>query len=90
MLPTGFMKVRYFGFFSPSFAMSRNELKARVEMTHGFAEQRIADEFEPPGTPAPLCCPHCGRRLRYRRTILPLRVPPSAEHPLTTTMPAPG
>ena len=37
VLPTGFMKVRYYGFVSPSFAMPLEELKARVEMAQGFA-----------------------------------------------------
>ena len=40
VLPTGFMKVRYYGFVSPSFAMPLEELKARVELAQGFALQR--------------------------------------------------
>lgn len=88
VLPTGFMKVRSFGFLSASFAMSREELQARVEMAHGFALQ------DTPATaiaaPPALCCPHCGGRLRYRRLILPLRVHSSAVGASTTTMPASG
>jgi hypothetical protein len=64
VLPTGFMKVRYFGFLSPSFTLPRDELKARVEMVHGFAPEPNATAIEPS---PPWCCRHCGGRLRYRR-----------------------
>jgi len=69
VLPAGFMKVRYFGYLSPSFAMSREEPKARVELAHGFALQQDDASITPVVAPAPLCCRHCGARLRYRRTI---------------------
>jgi putative transposase/transposase-like zinc-binding protein len=87
VLPEGFMKLRSFGFLSTSFAMSREELKARVEMAHGFAVQASATSIE---VRPPLCCPHCGGRLRYRRTILPLRLPWPGAHASIALMPAPG
>jgi hypothetical protein len=69
VLPSGFMKVRYFGFLSPNFKMPFEQIRARIELAQGF-------NLRPPAaieiTPAqPLRCPHCGARLRYRRTILP-------------------
>jgi hypothetical protein len=73
VLPTGFMKVRYFGFVSPSFSMSIEQLRARVELAHGFALHDAHTNIEPPAAPAPLCCRHCGGRLRYQRIVLPLR-----------------
>jgi len=73
VLPTGFMKVRYFGFVSPSFSMSIEELRARVELAHGFALHDAHTNIEPPAAPVPLCCRHCGGRLRYQRILLPLR-----------------
>jgi hypothetical protein len=88
VLPTGFMKVRSFGFLSASFAMSRKALQARVEMAQGFALRSTAVtsiEVRPP-----LCCRACGARLRYRRTILPLRVPPTGAHASIALRPAPG
>ena len=88
VLPTGFMKVRTFGFLSASFAMSREELQARVELAHGFALQDTAATAI--AAPPPLCCPHCGGPLRYRRLILPLHVLSTAVRASTTTMPAPG
>jgi hypothetical protein len=87
VLPEGFMKVRSFGFMSPSFAMSREQLKARVEMAHGFAPQTTVTAIE---VRPPLCCRLCGGQLRYRRTILPLRLPPTGAHASIALMPAPG
>jgi hypothetical protein len=88
VLPTGFMKVRYFGFLSPSFAIPRDALIGRVEMAHGFALQDTAAAAI--AAPPPLCCRYCGGPLRYRRLILPLRVHSTAVRASTTTMPASG
>jgi hypothetical protein len=46
VLPQGFMKVRSFGFLSASFAMSREELQARVEMANGFEPQTTLTSIE--------------------------------------------
>jgi hypothetical protein len=68
VLPSGFMKVRYFGFLSPSFKMPFAEIKARIELAQGFNVRPPAViEITPP---PPLRCPRCGARLRYRHTIL--------------------
>jgi hypothetical protein len=92
VLPSGFMKVRYFGFVSPSFSIPLDELKARVELAQGFALQ--ASEIDPQRSPAPAprCCPHCGGRLRYQRTILPprARLPIAQAPPPMMPSPAPG
>ena len=63
------MKVRYFGFLSPSFKMPFEEIRARVELAQGF-NVRPPALIEVP-RPAPLRCVHCGAKLVYRRTILP-------------------
>ena len=69
VLPTGFMKLRHFGFLSPSFKMGFEEIKARIELAQGFnVRPSAAIEVS---KPAPLRCPHCGVKLVYRRTILP-------------------
>jgi hypothetical protein len=68
VLPTGFMKVRYYGFLSPSFSVPLEEVKARIEMAHGFTVRAAEVEIE---APAPILCRHCGGALQYRRTILP-------------------
>lgn len=88
VLPSGFMKVRYFGFLSPSFKMPFEEIKARIELAQGFDLHPPATVDLPPSRP--LCCPRCGARLRYRCTILPrsrapARTRPLAAHALGTT-----
>ena len=90
VLPTGFMKVRYFGFLSPSFGMPFEQIKARIELAQGF-NVRPPAAIEVP-KPQPLRCPHCGAKLRYRCTILPdaglrLRITNLIAHtaPLTMT-----
>jgi len=89
VLPTGFMKVRYYGFVSPSFAMPLEEIKARVEMAQGFALQVPATQIE--ARPA-LCCRLCGGRLRYQRAIalLRARLPIAQESPPMMPSPAPA
>src|SRR5512147_2852512 len=61
--------VRTFGCLSLSFGMSLDELKARVEMAHGFAVQQAAAAAI--ASPPARCCRYCGGPLRYRRNILP-------------------
>lgn len=79
VLPSGLMKVRYFGFLSPSCAVPLEELKARIEMAHGFAQQLPAIEIEPP---APMRCPLCGGSLRFLRAI----APPKLQRSLATAI----
>ena len=70
VLPRGLMKVRYYGFLSPSFSMPIEEVRGRIEMANGFAVRASAAEIEVQA-PAPLCCPRCAGVLRYLRVILP-------------------
>jgi hypothetical protein len=87
VLPSGFMKVRYYGFVSPSFAMPLEELKARVELAQGFALQLAPPQIEPR---PPMCCRLCGGRLRYQRAIPPLRVRLPIAHASPPMMPLPA
>ena len=63
------MKVRYFGFLSPSFGIPFEQIKARIELAQGF-NVRPPAVIEVPKA-QPLRCPHYGAKLVYRRTILP-------------------
>jgi len=66
------MKVRYFGFLSPSYSMPIDEIRGRIEMARGFmasAKEASTDE-DPPTSPA-LACPHCGGKLRFCSVVLP-------------------
>lgn len=80
VLPTGLMKVRYYGFLSPTSSASLEEVRARIELAYGFE----LTESEPQVEPLPMRqCPHCGGALKYYGTILPpgryagLSTPPS-------------
>jgi hypothetical protein len=70
VLPRGFVKVRYYGFLSPSFGLPLEEIRARIELAQGFARATPAQaiHLEPL---LPMRCPHCGGELHYRRVIVP-------------------
>jgi hypothetical protein len=67
VLPRGFMKVRYYGFLSPSSLVPLEDVKARIEMASGFALAAPEAASEPP---AALRCRHCGGALRFSRLLL--------------------
>lgn len=68
VLPTGFMKVRYYGFLSPTSSVSLEEVRTRIEVVYGFAVHTPETAIEP--VPQ-LMCRHCGGPLVYRLSILP-------------------
>lgn len=73
VLPTGLMKVRYYGFMSPNASVSLDDIRGLIELANGF-------DIETPGTeickPVPLYCPSCGGELKYRCSVLPFELPP--------------
>lgn len=72
VLPTGFMKVRYFGFLSPSFSMPIEEVKGRIELAQGFVPRAPQDApAEVSGASSAMGCPHCGGRLQWCSVVLP-------------------
>jgi hypothetical protein len=71
VLPSGFMKVCYFGFLSPSFSMPIEEVKGRIELAQGFAAKAPQHAPETSTPSAAVCCPHCGGRLRWCSAMLP-------------------
>ena len=62
------MKVRYYGFLSPSSAVPLEDVKARIEMASGFALMAPETTSEPS---VGLRCRHCGGALRFSRLVLP-------------------
>jgi hypothetical protein len=70
VLPTGFMKVRYYGFLSPGSRVPLEEVRARIELAFGF--EVVAPDLEPEPPPL-IACRHCGYELVYRYSILPHR-----------------
>ncbi len=79
VLPTGFMKVRYYGFLSPTFSVPIEEVQALAELAAGFAvtaPKPIKTAAPKPG------CRHCGGVLRYLRSVpRPRQIPTSPEMP---------
>lgn len=86
VLPTGFMKVRYYGFLSPSASVPLEEVKTRIELAYGFAITTPNTEAE---TLSPMRCPHCGGTLVYWRSIVPQPDHRAIPKP-SLTLPAPS
>jgi len=71
VLPTGFMKVRYYGFLHPCCSVSLKEVSARIELAFDF-ELKVS---RPEKKPLPeLVCPKCGGKLVYQYSILPFQI----------------
>jgi hypothetical protein len=74
VLPKGFQKVRYFGFFSPS---QRHRLQqARQLLGPAISPQptnlaQLQSPSAPPSNPPLIPCPTCGRPMRLTRTLRP-------------------
>ena len=68
VLPSGFMKVRHFGFMSASCAINTPDIRRMMAQTNDATP-------EPPATPEapspPFSCPHCGGALLVSMRVLP-------------------
>ena len=79
VLPKGFVKVRYFGFFAPGCRQHLVTLRQQLERTYPSCANETQTTTEPADfTPEPkLCCPKCGQPLLFQRAIQPTgRCPP--------------
>ena len=73
VLPTGFMKVRYYGFLNPNAAVKLDDVRCAIELCNGF--EITTPEFETAPV-EPLYCPSCGGKLKYLCSVLPHEMPP--------------
>jgi hypothetical protein len=71
VLPTGFMKVRYYGFMNPNCEVSLDRIRALIEITYGFTVEVPKSDVEPR---RPNTCKSCGGLLRLRALLLPSTV----------------
>lgn len=71
VLPTGFMKVRYYGFMNPNCGVSLDHIRTLIEISYGFNVVLPKTDLEPWQS---ITCPSCGGRLRLRSLMLPSRV----------------
>jgi Putative transposase/Transposase zinc-binding domain len=68
VLPTGFMKVRYYGFMNPNCGVSLDQISTLIELAYGFNVALPNTDLEPW---QPITCPSCGGTLRLRSLLLP-------------------
>ncbi len=74
VLPRGFVKVRYYGFFSPGKRQQLAAIRAQLDGTHAPIQLLAAEPREEPdpddATPKPsLLCPACGQAMRHYQTL---------------------
>lgn len=69
VLPTGFMKVRHYGFMNPASSVELEKVSSLIELAYGFyvdvPEIDQQDDIHPR-------CPDCGGKLEFRCWIHPL------------------
>jgi hypothetical protein len=71
VLPTGFMKVRYYGFLSPGASVPLEKIEALIQLSFGFQITKPEIEIEPSQLPT---CSHCGGKLKYLASFVPLKL----------------
>jgi hypothetical protein len=71
VLPTGFMKVRYYGFLHPASSVSLEKITTLIELAFGFQIATPKSVLQPP---EPMTCNSCGATLVLRASLLPLKI----------------
>ncbi len=72
VLPSGFMRIRYYGFMSSGANMPHDRLVALVRLARAF--EIDAPDHQPQATSRPEC-PLCGGRLRFERIVSASAIP---------------
>jgi hypothetical protein len=72
VLPKGFVKVRYYGFFSAG----KRDMLEQIRECLGVLTERGNRERRHPENASTMRCPHCGTALRWMQTIEPKVRPP--------------
>lgn len=86
VLPVGFMKIRYYGFLSPTSSVELDTIRTHIELAHGFA---ISTPTASTPVMTPMMCPHCGGTLHYGGFTPPRpRITPVTENRPPTTLAA--
>ena len=71
VLPTGFMKIRYYGFMNPNCKIALERIRGLIELSYGFALDLPLPEVEPPRQSI---CPSCGGLLKLRSVLPRLKI----------------
>jgi Putative transposase len=70
-LPTGFMKVRYYGFMNPNCKVTLDHITTLIAATYGFDVALPKAALEPT---RPITCPSCGGLLKLRFLLSPTQI----------------
>jgi hypothetical protein len=74
VLPKGFVKVRYYGFFSPGQRQRLSQIRAWFMPPPPTPTPDPPDDTQKTTNPEPFpCCPHCGQPLHLTMTLPPLK-----------------
>jgi hypothetical protein len=71
VLPTGFMKARYYGFLSPAASLPLEKIEALIELSFGFQISKPEINIEPFDLPK---CNQCGGKLNLVVSFLPFKL----------------
>ena len=71
VLPSGFMKVRHYGFLSPGASVPLEKIEALIELSFGFVITKPEIHIEPFDPPT---CSYCGGTLKYLASIGPFKL----------------
>jgi hypothetical protein len=82
VLPKGFKKVRYYGFFSPGCRPTLARIRALLQAPTPTNPSPVS---VPDPTTSDRCCPTCGQPLRWLARLPPLRGPPLSLAPSNLT-----
>jgi hypothetical protein len=77
VLPKGFVKVRYYGLFSPGQRHRLNQARALLEARQPpEAETTRPEPATDPPQPPPLRCPKCGQPMQWQQKLHPVWLQP--------------
>jgi Putative transposase/Transposase zinc-binding domain len=71
VLPTGFMKVRYYGFMNPNCKVTLDHIRSLIERINGFNIDLSKAALKPT---QPITCPSCGGPLKLRSLLWPAKI----------------
>ncbi len=76
VLPKGFVKVRYYGFFAATrrarLTALQESLPPAEDLNPRHTEPAASSSGSPPLRPDPILCPHCGQPMLFLHTLAPL------------------
>lgn len=72
VLPTGFMKIRHYGFLSPNFSIPIQKIRELICVLFEFVKQKRKEESP---KIKPLRCPKCNTLMKWIRFIRPMAIP---------------